>query len=135
MQTFIKDVRQLVKTPKMPFVIGVLGTGGFKDSTDRTPVVQAQRAAAELPEFQGNVQAVETYVYYPLIADVLSSYVGRNRKNPKVTETDLYKKLKAELDITVSNAGYHYMGNAPFHLIIGNAFAEAMVELMGNKEK
>jgi len=68
MKTFIEDMRRLVKTPKMPFVIGVLGTGRFKESTGRTPVVQAQRATAELPEFKGNVKAVETYVYYPAIA-------------------------------------------------------------------
>ena len=77
-----------------------------------------------------NGRAVDTYVHCPLVADVLSGYVRSNRKNAQVTEADLYKKLKAELDIDVSNAGYHYMGKAPFHLMIGDAFANAMAEMM-----
>lgn len=66
---------------------------------------------------------------------MLGGYVGRNRKNAEVTETDLYKKLQAELGITVSNGGYHYMGNAPFHLMAGEAFANGMIQLMKDQGK
>ncbi len=54
---FIRDVRKELNAPKMPFVIGVMGIGGVqKDS----PLRKAQAATAALPEFKGNVAAVET---------------------------------------------------------------------------
>ena len=77
MADFIRDVCKDLATPKMPFVIGVLGVGGpiGKDYSPRYKVTHqnfrdAMAAPASLPEFKGNVAAVRTEKYWdqPLAA-------------------------------------------------------------------
>ena len=58
---FIRDVRKDLLAPKMPFVIGVLGVGGERDNE---VFRKAMAAPAALPEFQGNVIAVETAPFW-----------------------------------------------------------------------
>ena len=60
--TFIRDVRKDLDAPKLPFVIGVMGVGGVKEQPDYFR--QAMAAPAALPEFKGNVAAVETAPYW-----------------------------------------------------------------------
>ena len=57
---FIRDVRQDLSAPKLPFVIGVLGVDGDKNVNFR----KAMAAPAALPEFQGNVLAVDTAPFW-----------------------------------------------------------------------
>jgi alpha-galactosidase len=59
---FIRDVRKDLGAPKMRFVIGVMGVGGIEDQPDYFR--QAMAAPASLPEFKGNVAAVETAPYW-----------------------------------------------------------------------
>lgn len=54
---FIRDVRKDLSAPRMPFVIGVLGVGG---ESENAVFRKAMAAPAEMPEFKGNVVAVET---------------------------------------------------------------------------
>ncbi len=54
---FIRDVRKDLIAPKMPFVIGVLGVDGESKNVNFR---NAMAAPAHLPEFKGNVIAVET---------------------------------------------------------------------------
>ena len=58
---FIRDVRKDLSTPKLPFVIGVLGVGG---ESENVIFRQAMAAPADLPEFEGNVVAVETAPFW-----------------------------------------------------------------------
>ncbi len=58
---FIRDVRKDLSAPKMPFVIGVLGVGG---ESDNVVFRKAMAAPAGLPEFKGNVVAVETAPFW-----------------------------------------------------------------------
>ena len=58
---FIRDVRKDLSAPKMPFVIGVLGVGG---ESDNEIFRKAMAAPADLPEFKGNVVAVETAPFW-----------------------------------------------------------------------
>lgn len=53
---FIRDVRKDLSAPKLPFAIGVLGVDGEKHASFR----KAMAAPAEIPEFKGNVVAVDT---------------------------------------------------------------------------
>ena len=62
MAQFIRDVRKEFSAPKMPFVIGVMGVDGVKDKPNYFR--QAMAAPAKLPEFKGNVVAVETAPYW-----------------------------------------------------------------------
>jgi len=62
MSTFIRDVRKDLGAAKMPFVIGVMGIGGIKKEPNYFR--QAMAAPASLPEFKGNVAAVETAPFW-----------------------------------------------------------------------
>lgn len=57
---FIRDVRKELSAPKLPFVIGVLGVDGDKNVNFR----KAMAAPADLPEFKGNVVAVDTAPFW-----------------------------------------------------------------------
>lgn len=56
----IRDVRQDLNVPKLPFVIGVMGVSGLKADADILAFREAMTAPSLLPEFKGNVIAVET---------------------------------------------------------------------------
>ncbi len=58
---FIRDVRKDISAPKMPFIIGVLGVGG---DTQNEAFRKAMAAPAAMPEFKGNVIAVETAPFW-----------------------------------------------------------------------
>jgi alpha-galactosidase len=58
---FIRDVRKDLSAPKMPFVIGVLGVDGEGKNVNFR---KAMAAPANMPEFKGNVVAVETAPFW-----------------------------------------------------------------------
>jgi alpha-galactosidase len=144
---FIRDVRKDLSAPKMPFVIGVMGIGGVQEGK-KPPMSnfrQAQAAPASLPEFKGNVVAVQTAPYWDDNLDALQQRMERfnakmeqeAKKNPNLSQAArdaAYKKAMTE-DFTpeelkrlkgISNGGYHYLGAARIMAPIGKAFAEAM---------
>lgn len=155
---FIRDVRNDLAAPKLPFVIGVMGIGGADEG--KKPAMQhfreAQAAPASLPEFQGNVVAVQTAQFWDDQLGAIEEKRGKisqmeyllrvkdkNAANKdgnmtKDQQREYLKKYEAEL-ITpaeaelwkraASNGGYHYLGAAKIIAPIGQAFAEAMVEL------
>ena len=153
MACFIRDIRKDLKTPEMPFVIGVLGIGGVEDH----PFRKAQEAPAALPEFKGNVAAVRTGQYWdPELARIEKIVDESARKealarDPKLAELAKQKpwlldkaawKLKKEmrgkvlsaeeqnfLKVGTSNARFHYMGSAYIYGNIGKAFADAMAKM------
>ena len=132
MANFIRDIRAEFKTPAMPFVIGVIGTGSTAKKTDYStlshaaavelgkketaddPVAVAQREAAALPEFAGTVVAVESYPYYDYA--ILPLYEG-------------WKDRLSEWKNAGSDRPYHYLGSARFFTRFGHACGEAMAEL------
>ena len=152
---FIRDMRKDLNAPKLPFVIGVMGIGGVKE--DEKPRSQkyfrhAQAAPALLPEFNGNVAALQAAPYWDDDLEVLRARLEALwpkmdaraaeavKKNPKMTGAEIeavkmqvvaenfttgeQKRLKA-----ASNGGYHYLGAAKIMAPIGKAFAEAMAKL------
>ena len=154
---FIRDVRRDLKTPKLPFVIGVMGVGGptsqYDQSRKRMLKVHqnfrdAMAAPAAMPEFQENVTAVLTEKYWDEQLGELRTRQGRIdgqiRKARKEGQLDhdaaqkLREKLYAEefsqperqeLEQGVSNLEYHYLGSATILTQIGQGFADAMHEL------
>ena len=118
MIAFIKDVRKEYKTPKMPFVIGVLGTNRTAEDVAKNAVSVAQRAAAKAPEFQGNVASVESYEVYSHDA------------------YEVYKKgwaqHFAEWCVVGSDRPYHYLGSGKFFVRFGDSLAQQMLKLMTN---
>jgi len=59
---FIRDVRKDLSAPEMPFIIGVMGVGGVQEEPNFFR--QAMAAPAALPEFEGNVAAVQTAPFW-----------------------------------------------------------------------
>jgi len=58
----IRDVRKDLSAPRMPFIIGVMGVDGMRKEPDYFRLAMA--APAALPEFAGNVVAVQTAPFW-----------------------------------------------------------------------
>ena len=151
---FIRDVRKDLKTPELPFVIGVMGTGG--PVADYTPDKKryagihqnfrdAMAAPAALPEFKGTVVAVRTetcwdmdlervrYKDRPLQQEVKAKVkAGALSKKDEAAALETLRKnnfTAPELRLLTegaSNAEYHYLGSAKILGRIGESFAEAL---------
>lgn len=113
---FIKDIRKEYKVPKMPFVIGVLGTNMTAEKVAENAVSVGQREAAKAPEFKGNVVSVESYTEYSHY-----SYKVFQQGWPKVYH---------QWDTVGSDRPYHYLGSGAFFVRLGDSFANAMADLM-----
>jgi hypothetical protein len=155
---FIRDVRQDLNAPRLPFVIGVMGVGGLKDdSVDMIAFRKAMAAPAELPEFKGNVTAVETA---PFWSDELGAidekrakinqmsyfldskhkdYPNADGRMTPAQKNDYLKNYESGLispaEVALwkrgaSNAGYHYLGCAKTFAMMGKAFAEANLQML-----
>ncbi len=158
MADFIRDVRKDLDAPKMPFVIGVLGVDGLNANDGVIDFRKAMAAPAQLPEFKGNVVAVETAPFWPDELDVIDKKRGQvkqmrhllkieNKNTPnkdgtmdKAAQDAYLEKFKDELISPeeaalwargASNAGYHYMGCAKTFALMGRAFAEANLKMLG----
>jgi hypothetical protein len=127
---FIQDLRKEVKQPKMPFVIGVLGTPAFPEEALTNNVAQAQRVAAKAPELAGTVAAVESW---PLTTPEVA--VWRMKKDALQGKADASELDRADLQWRMhgSNQGYHYDGSGRFFIRLGDECANAMLKLMGRK--
>ena len=147
----IRDVRKDLDAPKLPAVIGVMGIDGLKGDK-KAPMMhfrEAQRKAAGLPEFKGNVFAVETAPFWDDDLDALAQRKERlydkleqgfRKATPKPTEPEKEAARKTALDgefkpeelkrlkSGVSNGGYHYLGAAKILAPIGKAFADALLD-------
>ena len=142
---FIHDVRKDLSAPKMPFVIGVMGIGGLKEdqgSGRQRYFRQAQVAPVSLPEFKGNVVAVQTAPFWDdelealqtrmdacwpkvdarVAAEKDTSWENKMKVMAENFKPDEWKRLRAG----ASNGGYHYLGAAKIMAPIGKAFAEAV---------
>ena len=154
---FIRDVRKDFNAPKMPFVIGVMGVGGAKPGADGVAFREAMTAPSLLPEFKGNVIAVETAPFWSeqlaaidkkrdqvrqmrhYLDSKHKSYANADGKMTEEQKQEFMKKFEADL-ITpaevalwkrgASNAGYHYLGCAKTFALMGRAFAEATLTMM-----
>jgi alpha-galactosidase len=160
MADFIRDVRKDLKAPKMPFVIGVLGVDGLNAKGNIISFREAMAAPASLPEFKGNVAAVQTA---PFWSDELAAIDAKHAKVKQMgyllkvkdkngpnkdgsmdeaAQKEYLKKYEADLisekEATMwkrgaSNAGYHYLGCAKTFALMGKAFAEANLAMMKNR--
>jgi alpha-galactosidase len=149
---FIRDVRNDLSAPKLPFVIGVMGIDGLQGNEQGSMMHfrAAQRKPTTLAEFQGNVVAVETAPFWDdelnalaerkqRVYDKLEQLFREAKPTPSEPEKEaarhkaLHEEFKpAELQrlkAGVSNGGYHYLGSAKILAPIGQAFAKALIPL------
>ncbi len=162
MACFIRDVRKDLDAPELPFVIGVLGVGGpvaeYGPDQQRyagvhTNFREAMAAPAALPEFAGTVAAVRTEAFWDreLSEAKAKETVARNQAKQMAKEESLspdderqlFERLRDEtlsprerdvLEVGISNLEFHYLGSAKILGRIGQAFAEAVLELAGKPE-
>jgi alpha-galactosidase len=159
----IRDVRKDLGAPKLPVVIGVLGVDGSKANDHTQAFRKAMAAPAALPEFKGNVVAIETAPFWSeelaaiaekkeKVSQMAHLLKSRNKKEANADGTmteqqqrDYVKAYEAKI-ITpaeaaawkrgASNGGYHYLGCAKTFALMGKAFAEAnLAMLRGGHEK
>jgi len=157
MAHFIRDVRQDLNAPKLPFVIGVLGVGGptseylpdqMRYKATHQNFRDAMAAPAKLPEFKGNVAAVlaEKYWDRELTAAKAKENEIKQRAKKLAKEGNLkpaeekaaLEKLRAEgltererlvMEKGISNLEFHYLGSAKILGGVGKGLAEAMAEV------
>jgi len=158
--SLIRDVRKDLDVPKMPFVIGVMGVGGTKANADILAFRAAMTAPSLLPEFKGNVVAVQTA---PFWSDELGAIDGKSEQVDQMRyfldskhpdhpnadghmtdrqKEDYVKSFEAKLispaEVALwqrgaSNAGYHYLGCAKTFALMGEAFAAGLSALPASK--
>ena len=153
LEHFIRDVREELETPELPFVIGVMGVGGptqryGKDQQRYKATHQnfrdAMAAVARKPEFSGRVINVLTENCWDNeLADLSkrkSRVDGQIRQLRKTMNKDQLTAKRDELmnaeftteEIKIletgkSNAEFHYLGSSKIMACIGKAFAEALI--------
>ncbi|QDU30281.1 hypothetical protein ETAA8_54000 [Anatilimnocola aggregata] len=159
---FIRDVRKDLKSPQLPFTIGVLGVGGAKPNEQTVEFRKAMAAPAAMPEFRGNVVAVQTAPFWSeelaAIAEKhekvrqMSFYLNSRHKDHangdgKMTDKekrDYLEKYEAKIISPdeaamwkrgASNAGYHYLGCAKTFALMGRGFAEANLSILKEQGK
>lgn len=154
---FIRDVRRDLNAPKLPFVIGVMGVGGANADQDTVEFRKAMAAPAALPEFKGNVIAVETAPFWSEELGAIDKkrdqvrqmryYLDSKHKNhanadgtmTEEQKREFMKQYEADLispaEVALwkrgaSNAGYHYLGCAKTFALMGQAFAKSLLRMM-----
>ncbi|MBG86308.1 MAG: hypothetical protein CMO80_05340 [Verrucomicrobiales bacterium] len=155
MANFIRDVRNDLKAPNMPFVIGVMGVGG-KNNERQSDFRDAMASPTKLKEFKGNVAAVQTSEFWSDELGAIdakrnqirqmSYYIRKQHKNGpnvdgKMTQAekrkfmaDYEKEIISEKEAAIwkrgaSNAGYHYLGCAKTFALMGEAFANTILSM------
>jgi len=119
MEHFIRDVRKDLKSPKLPFVIAVIGNNGSKPARGGMLKVQnAQLSMSNIPDFKGNVKAFRTDVLVDKKAEELFPNWAKHHK---------------EWIKVASDGGYHYYGSGIWYNRIGKGMAKAMLELLPRK--
>jgi len=127
----IEDLRKEFKAPEMKVVVGVMGVNGVRNEVGKQKEVRdGQRFVNTVPEFKGNVKAIESapLLHPEIVAIKTAGWLNPDRdlkKNPITPEEE------AMLKRATSNQGYHYFGEGRFFILLGKAFAETMLGLQG----
>ena len=127
----INDLRAEFKSPGMKVVVGVMGVNGVKNEVGKQKDVRdGQRFVNTVPQFKGNVKAIESapLLHPDIIAIKTAGWLNKDRdlKTQPLTEAE-----EAMLQRATSSQGFHYNGEGRFFILLGKAFAEAMLEMMG----
>jgi len=130
----IKDLRKEFKAPEMKVVVGVMGVNGPRNEIGKQKEVRdGHRFVNTVPEFKGNVKAIETApLLHPKVLEL--NCAGWLYPERDLTKNPITPEEQAMLNRATSNLGYHYFGEGRFFILLGKAFAETMQELMGVKK-
>jgi len=118
LEQLVRDVRADLEVPGLPFVIAVMGQNMSKPAKGPMLVIQeAQEAVPQVPDLQGTVAAVRTDVLVDEAAEALYP-----------TWRDNFEEWQK----VGSDHPYHYLGSAIWHVRMGRAFGDSLLELMGS---
>ena len=133
----IKDLRKEFKAPNMKTVVGVMGVNGPKVeevNIKQKEVRDGHRFVNTVPEFKGNVKAIESapLLHPDIIAIKTAGWVNKDRdlKTQPITPAE-----EAMLRRATSSQGFHYNGEGRFFILLGQSFAETILDLMGKNPK
>jgi len=126
----INDLRKELKAPQMKVVVGVMGVNGLRNEIGKQKDVRdGQRFVNTVPEFKGNVKAIESApLLHPKVLELKTAgwlYPERDLKKNPMTDEE-----KAMLDRATSNLGFHYYGEGRFFILLGRNMAETMLDLL-----
>lgn len=141
----IKDLRKEFNVPNMKVVVGVMGVNGPRNDFGKQKEVRdGQRFVNSVPEFKGNVKAIETApLLHPKVLELNcagKSPDGRQHLGQwlyperDLTKNPITPEERAMLNRATSNFGFHYFGEGRFFILLGKAFADTMLELMDVKK-
>jgi len=125
----IRDVRREFETPNLPVVVGVMGVNGVRNEIGKQKDIrEGHRFIATVPEFEGNVKVIESApLLHPKVVELKTAgWLFPERDLEKVPLTEEEKSL---LQRATSDKGFHYFGEGRFFILLGKAFAEAMLQL------
>ena len=125
----IKDLRKEFKAPQMKVVVGVIGVNGVLNEVGKMKDLRdAMRAMNTVPEFKGNVKAIETAPLLDARVVALKT-AGWLNKERDLKLKPVTPEEAAMLNRATSNLGFHYYGEGRFFILLGKNFAETMLEL------
>ena len=131
----IHDLRRDLRAPEMKVVVGVMGVNGpeNEENPKQRDVRNGQRWINNLPGFKGNAQAIETagFCHPQIVAIKTAGWLNKNRDLKAMPLTEQEQEMLAR---ATSDKGYHYYGEGRFFILIGKAFAETMLKLLGENE-
>lgn len=131
----INDIRKEFKAPEMKVVVGVMGVNGvLNEEGKQGDIRNHMRSMNQVPEFKGNVRAIESA---PLChPDVIAlRTAGWLNKQRDLKAKPITPEEQAMLQRATSNKGFHYYGEGRFFILLGKAFADTMLELCGQGNK
>ncbi|WP_425619097.1 hypothetical protein NA78x_002830 [Anatilimnocola sp. NA78] len=159
---FIRDVRKVLKSPHLPFAIGVLGVGGAKPNDHTVEFRKAMAVPAAMPEIRGNVVVVQTAPFWSEELVAIANKYNRvrlrgfhlNSKHKRHANADgsmsdkekrgYLENYEAKINSTAeaamwkrgaSNAGHHYLGSAKTFALMGRRFAETNLSILKEQGK
>ena len=118
MVAFMADVRKDLNAPELRFVIGAMGHGGANQKDKVKLIADAQAAAADRDG--ANATVVRTANFWDVEAHDAFKKYWADKPNRDVEKWKTFG----------NDRPYHYLGSPKFFLEIGDAFADAMIELM-----
>ena len=131
----IQDLRKEFKAPQMKVVVGVMGVNGILNEVGKQADIRNHmRSMNRIPEFKGNVRAIESApLLHPDVVAIRSA--GWLNKDRDLKKTPITAEEQAMLNRATSSQGFHYYGEGRFFILLGKAFADTMLELTGKSNK
>lgn len=125
----IKDFREKVQAPQMPVVCGSLGMAAFQNAAFSEAANRGMVEASQMPGLAGTVDVVNSAPFYPQELDLWKQVRDLAEEGSPEHEAAVRIAQKA-----TSNVGFHYHGSAKFFLLLGDAMARSLANMMAGGE-